>query len=225
MNYSDRRGKRVLFVGNCLLNQNIRGFGAAVTEGVFADLMQVLVKHGIGIEQLPCPECLVWGGIRRRSLYRWQPFVFNSVGKWWFPVLQFFIRLNIFLTHTRVSKREAKKAVDWMADHMRQGFEVVGVVMANDSPTCGVTKTIDLFDVLKQARTFGMTLDDLENPRIEKIKPFTQFMLVDGSGAFGGAIVGELRKRQMDIPVIGWDLWEKPEEEATRIAELLRISP
>jgi len=223
MEYLDNRGKRVIFVGNCILNQNARAFGVAVTRGAFADFIQILLRKGIGIEQLPCPECLVWGGIGRKRIYKWQPLLFNSVGKWWFPVLQFLVKATTLLTHGRVCKREGRRAADWIEDHIKQGFEVVGVITANDSPTCGVTKTMDLIDVMKRAKFSGMSLNELERPRLEKLGPFTQSVLIDGEGAFAGAIKRELIRRRMNIQVVGWNPWDDPQTESSRIDKLLDL--
>jgi len=224
MEYIDNRGKRIIFVGKCILNQNVRAFGVAVTQGAFADFVQVLLRNKIGIEQLPCPECLVWGGIGRKSMYQWQPLLFNSVGKWWFPVLQFLVKATTLLTHGRVCKREGKRSAVWIKDHIKQGYEVMGVVTANDSPTCGVTKTMDLIGVMKRAKLSGMSLDDLENPRLEKLGPLTQSVLVDGTGAFAGAIKKELGRRRMNIKVIGWNPWDDRQAEAARIAGLMELN-
>jgi len=224
MEYTDSRGKRIIFVGNCILNQNVRAFGVAVTQGAFAGLVQVLLKNKIGIEQLPCPECMVWGGIGRKGLYRWQPLLFNSVGKWWFPVLQLLVKATTLLTHGRVCRREGRKAAAWIEDHIKQGFEVTGVVTANDSPTCGVTKTMNLIDVLKRAKLSGMSLDDLENPRLEMLGPFTQSVLIDGNGAFAGAITKELNRRRLKVKVIGWNPWDEHQAEAARIAKLMGLN-
>lgn len=223
MEYIDNRGRKIIFVGNCILNQNVRAPGVAVKSGAFSDFVQILLSNGIGIEQLPCPECLVWGGIRRNGLYKWQPLVFNSLGKWWFPLIQFLIKITTFLTHGRACKREAKRAAAWIEDHLRQGFEVAGVVTANDSPTCGVTKTVDLMDVMRRAKLSGMTLGDFEKPRLEKLGPFMRSVLIDGAGAFAGSIKKEISKRRLDVKMVGWDLLDNNEAEATRIARLLDL--
>jgi len=223
MEYSDNRGRRIIFVGNCVLNQNVRAFGGAVKSGPFAEFVEILLKHGIGIEQLPCPECLAWGGIGRKSLYKWQVLVFNSIGKWWSPILEFFIKVTTFLTHGRACRQQASRAADWMEDHLKQGFEIVGVVTANDSPTCGVTKTVDLLDVMRRGKALGMTQDDFVNPRLEKMSRFVQSVLVSGAGAFSGAMMKEFRRRRIDIRVVGWDPWQEPQTEAIRIAETLEL--
>lgn len=224
MKYKDNRGRKVVFVGSCILNQNVRAPGVAVTSGAFTDFIQMLLKQGIGIDQLPCPECLVWGGIRRDSLYKWQPLMFNSVGQWWFPILQLLIKATAFLTHGRVSRREGRRAAAWIADHVKQGFEVAGVVTANDSPTCGVTKTVDLFDIMRRGKLSGMALDDFENPRLEKMGPFMQSMLIDGAGAFAGAIQKELDRRRLDVKMVGWNPYGDPEAEAASIARSLGLN-
>lgn len=55
-----------------------------------------------------------------------------------------------------------------MEDYTKEGHTVIGVVGVNDSPTCGVTKTISLLDALKQKKLLGIQIEDLERSRIER---------------------------------------------------------
>lgn len=82
---------------------------------------------------------------------------------------------------------------------------------------------MDLIDVMKRAKLSGMSLDDFENPRLEKLGPYTQSLLTDGEGAFAGAIKRELIRRRMNIQVVGWNPWNDPQTEASRIDKLLDL--
>jgi len=83
---------------------------------------------------------------------------------------------------------------------------------------------MDLIDVMKRAKLSGMSLDDLENPRLEKLGALTQSALIDGNGAFAGAIKKELSRRRMNIRVIGWNPWDDYQAEAARIASLMELN-
>jgi len=63
---NDERGKRIVAVIHCILNQNSRDLGAATHEGMHPDLIEICVSHGIGILQMPCPEMHCLGLARTR---------------------------------------------------------------------------------------------------------------------------------------------------------------
>ena len=66
----DQRGRRVVLVSHCLLNQNTRYAGGATRAGAVAELADELIGAGYGIHQLPCPERLAWGGVLKRHSLR-----------------------------------------------------------------------------------------------------------------------------------------------------------
>jgi predicted secreted protein len=51
----DQRGRRVVLVSHCLLNQNTRYAGGATRSDAVAELANELIGAGYGIHQLPCP--------------------------------------------------------------------------------------------------------------------------------------------------------------------------
>jgi len=222
MEFTDNRGRRVVYVSRCLLNQNSRTPGIAVRKGAIAELVHIFLNNELGIEQLPCPECLFWGGVSRKETYRMQPLAFRSVGRKWFPLIEFFFNIWLYRSNW-LCKREGAKAVDRMEDYTKEGYTIVGIVGVDDSPTCGVSKTVDIMEIVKNKQTFGISLEDAENPHIEKFKHILQTARNSGSGSFLGSIMGELRKRQMAIKAVGFDPWSEPQEEADRIADLLNL--
>ncbi len=225
MEYTDNRSGRIIYLGSCLLNENARAQGFAVRKGPFAEFVQVLLSNQIGIEQLPCPECLVWGGVSRPSLYRWQPLLFASIEKWWWPIIEVLARLSTFRLHKKACRRLAIKAVDRMEDYTKQGHKIIGVVTADEGPTCGVTRTVDLLEVAKNHKAHGISLEEMKAwTHLEVARTFVHKARMDGTGAFAAAIMKELRKRRMDIDVVGYDMWAEPKQEAERLADLLGLS-
>ncbi len=52
----DPRGGRLVFLIECLLNQNARDLGAAVSPAVTREMMDILADARIGMVHIPCPE-------------------------------------------------------------------------------------------------------------------------------------------------------------------------
>jgi predicted secreted protein len=94
MEFKDNRGSRIVFVGNCILNQNARFPGIAIKEGAFTEFVDILLRNGVGIEQLPCLECLGWGGVSRKTYYKFQPMVLHFVDKKAFPIIKLFFHIS-----------------------------------------------------------------------------------------------------------------------------------
>jgi predicted secreted protein len=62
----DPRSGRIVFVIECLLNQNARDRGAANSAAVTRQVIDVLADAGIGMAQIPCPEIACLGFRRER---------------------------------------------------------------------------------------------------------------------------------------------------------------
>ncbi len=63
---TDGRGRRLVLVIECLLNQNARDLGAARYPGLNAAVVALCARHGAGILQMPCPEIRLLGPGRVR---------------------------------------------------------------------------------------------------------------------------------------------------------------
>lgn len=63
---NDVRGRRLVVVIECLLNQNCRDAGAASFPAMNRDLLRLCGDHDVGIFQMPCPEADVLGLLRER---------------------------------------------------------------------------------------------------------------------------------------------------------------
>jgi predicted secreted protein len=217
MAFTDNRGKRIVYVNNCMLNQNARFPAAAIRKGAFTEFIQILLNNGLSIEQLPCLECIAMGGVSRKSYFSLQPLLSNSVEKGWFPIVKPVVNAWWRIWFKWACRKQAARVVNRMQDYLREGFEIVGVVSVNDSPTCGVTKTLDFIEFIRRAAT----LRDVDNLQMKKL---IQDTLVDGRGAFIDSMRKKLDRKGLDVKVIPFEPWAEPQEEETRrVAGLLDL--
>lgn len=114
----DIRSGKVIFIAHCILNQNARIADAADFPAIFDPLLDYFQKAQVGVIQIACPElyCLGLG--------------------------RFSVREG--LEHPSGMKRLQRLIDDLIftiQEYLFQGFEVVGIIGKNGSPSCGVTRT------------------------------------------------------------------------------------
>jgi predicted secreted protein len=63
----DGRGRRIVAVIECLLNQNAREAGAARCAAMSSDVISLCQAHDVGLLQMPCPEIACMGMDRARQ--------------------------------------------------------------------------------------------------------------------------------------------------------------
>src|SRR5215471_1441693 len=194
---ADQRGRRVVFVSHCLLNENVRYLGGAGRRGSVDEVVDGFQAAGTGICQMPCPEQRAWGGVAKRYLVP----MYGSEG-----TVRYRLRhplTVVFLWRTRwVYARLARRVVRDIADYARSGFEVTRVVGVGASPSCGVFHTLDVPRSLEviagcqvasaDARRFSTAL--MASARI------------DGEGYFIRALRRGLARRGLAIPFQEHDL-------------------
>ena len=191
----DERSGRVVFVSHCLLNQNTRYLGGAFRPGAVHEVVDPYLRDGTGICQMPCPEQLAWGGVlKRRLLLVYGRPRLGRVIRPLLPALTAYTALRYRLLAGRVA--------DQLADYQNNGFDVVGVVGVDASPTCGVTTTLDLNASLQAIA--GCPLNRLD-------RTFMNDTVVNGSarpgrGLFISALDGALARRGRQVPLLGHDL-------------------
>ena len=132
--FTDGRGKKVIFLAHCLLNQNAISDGTAVCPAAFGELIQLLLDHEVGIVQMPCPElcCL---GLDRGDVHGAER-----------PVVEENTRIRRAMEKDGPrQKREALAdlVAEQVQEYHKHGFQVLGIVGANRSPNCGVETTSD----------------------------------------------------------------------------------
>ena len=113
----DKRERRVIFISHCWLNINTRFPQGAAFQGANEPLVKTLLDSGLGIIQMPCPEYEVLG-------------------------LEKYAYGDIVLEPLRAKFREvAEVVVKQIKDYLALGFEIVGILGMNPSPSCGVDST------------------------------------------------------------------------------------
>ena len=130
--FTDARSRRVVFVAHCVLNQNAISDGTADHPGADAAVARRLLDAGVGIVQLPCPELNCLG------LDRGDP---GGAGR---PVIEENTRIRAalgFAAPARVLAALVEQTVFQMEQYRKHGFEILGVVGINRSPSCGVDTT------------------------------------------------------------------------------------
>jgi|GEM_PF-336551 len=193
----DERGRRVILVSHCLLNENTRYAGGATRPGAVAEVVDELMAAGYGIHQLPCPERLAWGGVLKRHSLR----LYHSKGNPLYAVRGILLSAFVWWTEV-VYRRLARRVVRDVSDYQRAGIAVAGVVGIGASPSCGVTTTLDLrasLDVVAACPAAALTRDVMNEQAVLGCRR-------TGAGLFIKALDRELIRRRLTLPAFEHDL-------------------
>jgi len=117
--FQDKRGKKIVVVAHCILNQNARVFGIATHRGMIPEIVQVLKTHDVGVIQMSCPE-LTYAGLNRWS---------HTKEQYAAPMFR------------RHCKQIATSITDQIQEYLKNGFKVYAILGVDGSPTCGVDET------------------------------------------------------------------------------------
>lgn len=122
----DRRGRRLVLVIDCILNQNSRERGAESFPALNFELVALCHAHQVGILQMPCPEIAALGFRRER------------------PPGQS-LRDALDTPPARaVCRRLAGEVADRLAAYLAEGYELLAVLGGNQlSPGCAVSQAKD----------------------------------------------------------------------------------
>ena len=130
--FDDARSKRVVVLAHCLLNQNAISDGTADLPSQFDGIVEFLMRRRIGFIQLPCPEFLCLGLDRGDA---------HGADR---PLLQENTRIREAMgeaAHVSVLREKANDLVQQIRQYQSHGFEVLGVIGVDRSPSCGVATT------------------------------------------------------------------------------------
>jgi predicted secreted protein len=204
----DERGKKVIFIAHCILNENTRYLGGAFRKGCIDEIVDELQKQGIGIVQLPCPEQKAWGGILKK--YMWYPIGLKNTHL--YRVKSLFLPFFIWNTK-RIYRKIAKEVVTEIEDYINSGFEVVGIIGIGGSPSCGVNITLDI----KRSFEF-LAKTNIENLDRNKMNEFgIKEIITKGEGIFIKMLKDGLKKKKIIVKFYEHDLISEINGKKTKI--------
>lgn len=110
------RSKRVVFISHCILNQNSVVHPLARAKGAYKNIIKELMDNEVGIHQLPCPEYRHLG-LKRK------------------PMTKEDYDTNDFRI---INRNIAMDTVGIIIEYLSNGYEVLGIIGINNSPTCSI---------------------------------------------------------------------------------------
>jgi len=116
---TDKRSQKVIFLSHCCLNQNAKVRGIAQYPGAIQPLVELLLEAGVGMFQMSCPEMTYLGNMRWGAVKD----QYNN------PMFR------------RHCLRLAEGVVDMAENYLQCGYQVLGFVMMDGSPVCGLNRT------------------------------------------------------------------------------------
>lgn len=186
----DERGKKVMFLSHCLLNENTRYPGGAFRKAGVDELIDDLQKKGIGIVQMKCPEQKTWGGVLKREMLMG----YCIKGTFLRPFLKIYMVFFIWKTK-RSFQKIAREVVSEIKDYMDSGFDVSGMIGIKGSPSCGVSASLDL----KKSAQFAADLDLATLNKEYFNKNCYKKCMADRSGLFFDALKKELLSKDLRV--------------------------
>lgn len=113
-----KRSKKIIVLANCILNANAKIVPLGSYPGVLKDIVMPFIEQGVGILQLPCPESS-YLGMNRWGMSKDQ---YSNPG---------------FKRHCR---QILQASMDTIEVFHLAGYEIIGIIGADGSPSCGVHK-------------------------------------------------------------------------------------
>ena len=113
---SDKRSGKIVVVSHCILNVHSLEDNLAIYPGLEQEVVEILIKKGAGIYQIPCPE------IELSSIFR------KALPKESYD-------------HPKIRKAYgnlAEKITRTLSSYVKKGYAISAVLGAEGSPTCGI---------------------------------------------------------------------------------------
>jgi len=126
----DKRSGKIVVVSHCILNVHSLEDGLAIYTGLEEDVIKVLISMGVGIFQIPCPE-MELSGIFRKPLPK-ESYEHSTIRKKY--------------------KELAQAISDQLTWYKKKNYEIVAVLGAEGSPTCGISWVGRWKDPVKKGR-------------------------------------------------------------------------
>lgn len=166
-----KRNKKIILVSHCILNSNSKVEGLSQYEGMLKEAIDMIYEKGVGIIQLPCPEMIIYG-IKRWGHVKEQ---FDTL----------FYRENC--------REMLKPIIGQLKSYVDTGYEIVGVLGIDGSPSCGVN-----FTCSGDWEGDPSSKDDIDH----KIKDLKE---ISGTGVFMEEFQKYLKEYNLEIPFTAID--------------------
>ncbi len=112
-----QRSKKIVLIANCVLNQNSVVSPLARAKGAYREIMDLLMENEVGIIQLPCPETMALG-LGRDPMDKSD-----------------YLQLDKYV---EVCRKSSEHTIETITPYIDSGYEVVGVIGINQSPSCSI---------------------------------------------------------------------------------------
>lgn len=138
------RSKQIVLVSHCVLNQNSVVYPLARAKGAYKDIIVELLNNDVGIHQLPCPEYR-YLGLKREPMSKEQ---YDN---------EDFRSMNKII---------ASDAVTVIKEYLGNGYEILGLIGINESPTCSINgdKGIMMEELTDMLDKENITLNYIDVP-------------------------------------------------------------
>jgi predicted secreted protein len=114
---TDKRSGKIVVVSHCILNVHSLEDNLAIYPGLEQEVVELLIKKGVGIYQIPCPE------IDLSSIFR------KALPKESYD-------------HPKIRKayrKLAQEITQTLSSYIKKGYKISAVLGAEGSPTCGTS--------------------------------------------------------------------------------------
>ncbi len=158
-----KRSRKILIVCHCVLNANAKIPPLASVPGVFSDFIMPHIQSGCGIVQLPCPETTYLG-----------------MNRWGMTKEQY--DNPSYRAHCR---RILEAPLSQLIAFHRAGYEIIGLVGMDGSPSCGIHLTCEGYTggEIRSLKEVKQQLDSLRS--------------TSGQGVFIEELLDLLRKNEI----------------------------
>jgi hypothetical protein len=154
-------------------------------------------RHGYGLEPAALPRPAGMGGVLKRFLVP----AYDADG-----TLGYRLRRSLLWLFTRYTSLRyrllARRVAGDVADYLRSGFAVAGVVGVGGSPSCGVRQTLELSGAVEAMAACPLASMDRAAFNCDVIAA----NLVAGEGSFVHELRRALRRRGVQVPFEDHDL-------------------
>ncbi len=137
-----KRNNKIVLLAHCILNQNSVIKGWARARGAFPKVVEYLLKEGIGMIQLPCPEQRFMGLER-------PPMTAEEYDT---------------LEYREHCKRLLNGLVKELLNYKEHGLKLVGVIGIGDSPSCCPNKGVFFRELQNQLKENGFEMKVIPLP-------------------------------------------------------------